>query len=193
MSRLIETIRFSDGKFQNLDLHIRRIHRALNGRPRWDLDGIFSGIAPPGDHIYKIRIVYDRDVASVSTALYTMRAIRTLKLVTDNNIMYDHKFEDRNDLERAFAQRDDCDDVLIVKNGKVTDTSYSNIIFRKGDRWFTPTTCLLNGTMRQYLLDAGAIESLPVSTADLAQFSHFKVINAMLRDEAPESEVSNIR
>jgi 4-amino-4-deoxychorismate lyase len=193
MSRFIETIRFSGGKFQNLGRHVDRILRALNGQPRWDIDSMLSEAASPGDNVYKIRIVYDRDIASVSTELYTIRAIRTLKLVVDNNIVYDHKFEDRSALARLYSQREGCDDVLIVKNGVITDTSYSNIIFREGSKWFTPGTFLLNGTMRQYLLDTGAITEMPISPSDLPQFSHFKLINAMLRDEAQESEVSNIR
>lgn len=193
MSRFIETIRFSGGKFQNLDRHIERIIRALGGRPRWDIDSMLAEATPPGDHTHKIRVVYDQDIASVTTELYTIRAVRTLKLVTDNNIVYDHKFEDRRTLEQLYSQRDGCDDVLIVKNRAITDTSYSNIIFRKGDKWFTPGTFLLNGVMRQHLLDAGAITEVPISPIDLPQFSHFKLINAMLRDEARESEVSNIR
>jgi hypothetical protein len=42
-------------------------------------------------------------------------------------------------------------------------------------------------------LDTLTITETPISVETLAQFSHFKLINAMLRDEAPESEVSNIR
>jgi 4-amino-4-deoxychorismate lyase len=189
MSRLIETIRISGGEIQNLDYHIRRM-QAL--RLKWDVNRAFSLPLPP-QGTFKYRIVYDADRFDTTVEPYTIRPIRTLKLVTDNNIVYDHKFEDRRELMKLFAQRGDCDDVLIVKNGVITDTSYSNIIFLKGDQWFTPDTYLLNGTMRQYLLDTGAITQLPILRSNIKQFSHFKLINAMLRDEAPESEVSNIR
>jgi 4-amino-4-deoxychorismate lyase len=193
MSRFIETIRFSEGKFQNLGRHIDRILRALDGQPEWDIDSMLSEIAPNGDQVHKIRIVYDRNIASVATELYTIRPVRTLKLVVDNNIMYDHKFEDRRELERLFAMREGCDDILIVKNGLVTDVSYANIAFRKGNQWVTPDSYLLNGTMRQSLLAGGVISERKITPSDIPAFTHFRLINAMLRDEAPESEVSNIR
>lgn len=189
MSRLIETIRVSGGQPENGAYHVRRI---MMSRPKWNINSALQ-LAGIGDGVYKYRIVYDAESFDTTIERYTIRPIRTLKLVTDNNIVYNRKFEDRRALEQLYSQRGDCDDVLIIKNGAITDTSYSNIIFRKGDTWFTPDTCLLDGTMRQYLLDEGRIKKLPITPADLSQFSHFKLINAMLRDEAPESEVSNIR
>lgn len=188
MSRLIETIRVSGGKLQNLDYHLRRIRQSA---PKWDFNELF--FPQPSHGIHKIRIVYDQEAASITIEPYTIRQVRTLKLVTDNNVVYDQKFEDRKALEKLFAQRGDCDDILIIKNGAITDASFANIIFRGGDHWVTPASYLLNGTMRQYLLDTRQISEQRITPGDLAQFSHFKLINAMLRDEAPESEVSNIR
>jgi 4-amino-4-deoxychorismate lyase len=194
MSRFIETIRFSGGRLHNIERHKRRIESALGGQPDWDTDYFLSEVAigiPEG--IYKVRIVYDQKVASVTTKPYNIRPVRSLTLVFNNDIVYDHKFEDRSELERLFARRINRDDVLIVKNGFVTDTSYANIIFLKGNEWVTPDTYLLNGTMRQTLLANGRITEQSITPEDLAAFSHFKLINAMLGADAPESEVSNIR
>ncbi|HZY81265.1 MAG TPA: aminotransferase class IV [Cyclobacteriaceae bacterium] len=190
MSRLIETIRFSGGKPLNIDYHLKRINAS---RPTWDRIAMLESIQVPDSITHKVRVVYDRTTYSVNIEPYTIRPVRTLKLVTDNNIVYDHKYEDRKALNVLFSRRTDCDDILIVKNGVITDTSYSNIIFRKDDTWFTPTTFLLNGTMRQYLLDKRMISEAPITPANITRYSHFKLINAMLRDEAPESEVLNIR
>ncbi|HMJ71013.1 MAG TPA: aminotransferase class IV [Cyclobacteriaceae bacterium] len=197
MSRFIETIRFSGGKFQNIERHRKRILASLGGQPQWDADALFSEVSTPpigaADNIYKVRVVYSLTMASVATELYTIRPVRSLKLVVDDKIMYDRKYEDRKELDSLFALRDSCDDVLIVKNGVVTDTSYANIIFRKGDQWVTPNSYLLNGTMRQYLLETERISEQRITPHDLTRFSHFKIINAMLREEGQESEVSNIR
>jgi len=190
MSRLIETIRYTGGKPLNIDYHLRRINAS---RPAWDRIAMLESIQVPGDVTHKVRIVYDKTTYTITVEPYTIRPIRSLKLVVDNNIVYDHKYEDRKALNVLFSRRTDCDDILIVKNGVVTDTSYSNIIFRKEDKWFTPGTFLLNGTMRQYLLHKRMISEMPITPANITQFSHFKLINAMLRDEAPESEVLNIR
>jgi 4-amino-4-deoxychorismate lyase len=52
----------------------------------------------------------------------------------------------------CISNAEGCDDIIIVRNGFVTDASYANLIFRKGDEWFTPATFLLAGTMRAFLL-----------------------------------------
>jgi 4-amino-4-deoxychorismate lyase len=197
MSLFIETIRLSGGGLQNIDRHMSRIRASLGGQPKWDVDAVFSDVATPltgsTSDVYKVRLVYGLAMTSVTTELYTIRPVRSLKMVFDDDIIYDRKYEDRKELETLFTQRGNCDDVLIIRKGVVTDTSYANIIFREDDQWVTPSSYLLNGTMRQYLLDTGKITEKRITPHDLTRFSHFKIINALLRDDAPESEVSNIR
>ena len=191
MSRLIETIRIADGKIENIEYHFKRM-RLSKPSFDWDLNEILT-ISLPSQGIHKLRVVYDSKIKTLSISPYKIRPVRSLKLVFDDNIVYDHKFEDRTYLDRLSAMKDDCDDVLIVKNGLVTDVSYANIIFRRDNRWYTPDSFLLNGTMRQRLLDMGRITEQQISVDDLRQYSHFKLINAMLRDDALESQVLNIR
>jgi 4-amino-4-deoxychorismate lyase len=78
--------------------------------------------------------------------------IESLKLVEDNTISYRHKYSDRSHLLELMNMRGDCDDILIVKDGYITDTSFSNIVFFDGDKWVTPARPLLRGTMRESLL-----------------------------------------
>jgi 4-amino-4-deoxychorismate lyase len=189
MSRLIETIRVAGGKLENSSYHFKRMKKLpLNWHPEEIL-----AIDLPGEGVHKLRITYDRDHFIHTITPYTIRPVRSLKLVVNNKIVYDHKYEDRGELDEMFNRREDCDDVLIVKNDLVTDVSYANIIFKKDSQWFTPDSFLLNGTMRQFLLDNRHISEARITPGDLSQYSHFKLINAMLRDEAPESQVLNIR
>jgi 4-amino-4-deoxychorismate lyase len=187
MSRLIETIRVAEGKIENMEYHLKRM-RASIGSFDWDLN-----INVPANGLHKLRIVYDASRFEYTITPYTIKPIRSLKLVANDKIMYDHKYEERSALQEIFNQRKDCDDVLIVKNNVVTDASYANIIFKKGNDWITPDSFLLNGTMRQYLLDRNQVSEARITPADLAKYSHFKLINAMLRMDAPESEIVNIR
>ena len=196
MSRLIETIRVAGGRPQNLDYHKRRMNDAsmalFGDFLHWNPGRLFATIELPPDEIYKVRLVYDFNGGTYTHAPYKIRPVRSLKLVTDNNIVYDHKFEDRSGLERLLALKEDCDDILIIKNNLVTDVSYANIVFREETQWYTPESFLLNGTMRQKLLDTGKIRERSITVDDIRKFSHFRLINAMLLDEAPESEISNI-
>ena len=98
----------------------------------------------------------------------------------DNTIDYDLKFEDRSHLEALFNQKEDCDDILIVRNQRPTDSYYANITFWDGIQWFTPSSYLLKGTKRSQLLKNGIIEELPIELKDLKNFQGFQLINAML-------------
>jgi 4-amino-4-deoxychorismate lyase len=191
MSPLIETIRVSEGKVENIDYHFRRMKSAIQ-RFDWDLKEILN-INLPSNGVHKLRVVYTSAQKTFDISPYKIRPIRSLKLVFDNDIVYDHKFEGRRELERLLKLRENCDDILIIKNKLVTDVSYANIIFRDDSNWYTPDSFLLNGTMRQFLLDNKKISERRITVDDLSRYSHFKLINAMLRDDATESEVSNIR
>ncbi|MGB3588105.1 MAG: aminotransferase class IV, partial [Tunicatimonas sp.] len=91
-----------------------------------------------------------------------------------------HKFADRKLINHLFAQRQGCDDILMVKNGLITDTSYSNVALYDGQQWFTPHQPLLPGTARARLLQDGRLQKAKISPSDLAQFKRCSLINAML-------------
>lgn len=196
MSRLIESIKLRDGKFFNLRYHESRMSHALSAifrrSPDLRLEEYLLGHEYPGNGLYKCRIVYDDVSRDVSFDPYEPRAIRTVKAVEDDSISYSYKFEDRGAINRLFSNRDGCDDILIIQRGKVTDCSYSNIVFRKGREWFTPDTPLLPGTMRQRLIDENKIRPREILATDIRSFDGFRIINAMLEFESAEIEVSKI-
>ena len=111
---------------------------------------------------------------------YSSRPIRRLKLVECDDIDYSRKYADRRALEALREKRGECDDVLIVKNGFVTDTSYSNIVFFDGSDYFTPNTYLLNGCKRRELLESGRIKQRRITASGTRDFLCAYMINAML-------------
>lgn len=196
MSRLVESIKLLDGRFYNLPAHEQRMKRSLKAlydvSSSPDLEQFLYHNPFPAKGLYKCRIVYDQLSQEAGFIPYVPKVINRIKVIEDNTIEYAHKFVDRAAIDRLFYQRGDCDDVLIVKNGKVTDCSFSNIVFRKGDQWVTPDTPLLEGTMRQRLLDENLINSREIRGDDIRSFDTFRIINAMLEFESPEIEVSAI-
>ena len=92
---------------------------------------------------------------------------------------YRYKYADRKVLEQLFAQRGDADDILITRNGWITDTSIANIAFRKGDRWYTPSFPLLAGTSWKRLVAADVLIPRPIHQKDIDRYDAFKVFNAM--------------
>ena len=136
--------------------------------------------------------MYDDQHQQVEFKPYQPRQIKTLKLVANNIIEYNHKWEKRGPLDDAFAERVDCDDILIVKNGFITDSSYANVVFQKGENWFTPQSYLLPGTMRKFLLNTSVVKEHSITEKNLKEFERCKMINAMLGWDSPAIDVSNI-
>lgn len=188
MCLLIESIKIFDGKACNLACHNRRMNAARKS--------LFNLSAPIHleEHLkipeyaryglFKCRVLYSRYIEHMEYHLYKQRSVQTLKIVHDDHIDYRYKYADRSALEKLFAQRANCDDILIIKKGRVTDTSYSNIIFFDGSQWFTPLYPLLEGTQRQKLLDEQKIQAADILEKDIAGFTYFKVINALNAFEA---------
>jgi len=196
MSLLIESIKLLDGKFYNLAYHEARMQYSLaalfgrNDKPQ--LESFLHGADYPLRGLYKCRILYDSESRNVSFYPYEPRRLKTVRVVHDDAITYPYKYKDRGAIDRLFAMRDGCDDVLIVRGGMVTDCSFSNVVFRKGRQWFTPEVPLLKGTMRQKLIDENKIRQKEILPGDIRSFDGLKVINAMLEFDSVEIEVSDI-
>jgi 4-amino-4-deoxychorismate lyase len=71
-------------------------------------------------------------------------------------------------------------DALFVKNGFITDTSFSNIALFDGKKWYTPVTPLLKGTKREYYIENKIIFERKIKVANLDKYWKVRMINAML-------------
>jgi 4-amino-4-deoxychorismate lyase len=196
MSLLIESIKLLDGKFCNLFYHEQRMIRSLQQVCGIDedlnLEHFLGELDVPASGLFKCRILYDETTKDVEFIPYQQKKIERIKIVEHDRISYEYKFKDRRVIDKLFELRDDCDDILIVKKGNITDSSYSNIVFRRGKNWYTPWSSLLKGTMRQNLLDNNKIFQEQIELEDIESFKSFKLINAMLEFDGPEIDVSNI-
>lgn len=196
MSLLIETIKLVDGNFCNLFHHEQRMIRSLEMLCGVEediiLDKFLSELSAPSKGVFKCRIIYDDQTKDVEFIPYQPRSVKTLKIVENDRITYDFKYANRKQIDKLFEDREGCDDILIVKKGEVTDASYANIVFSRGEEWVTPWSPLLKGTMRQKLIDENKIIPEKILLEDIATFQSFKLINAMLEFDAPEIDVTNI-
>jgi 4-amino-4-deoxychorismate lyase len=198
MSRLVESIRLEDGKLLNVSLHNNRIIRSLlnvfGNRTDINLEEIVTIPEEAKKGVFKCRIVYDCDIRIIEFIPYVIKRITSLKIVEDDTIKYQYKYADREHIDRLFSKRESADDILIIKNGMVTDTSYANVIFRNsnGD-WITPSTFLLSGTRRESLLNNGKIKEAVITIRDISKYTEVKLINAMIGpDETVGIPVANI-
>jgi len=184
MYPLVESIKLKDGVIANLEYHQQRMDRSrselLPGAGRIVLAELISIPVNCQTGTFKVRVVYGETLCRVDFEPYTMRRVESLKVVSHSGIDYHLKYTDREILQQLFAQRENCDDIIIVKNGLVTDSFAANLLFFDGRKWVTPANPLLKGTKRQLLLDQDIITEKSIRAEDLSGFKCAGLINAMI-------------
>lgn len=195
----VETIRIECGKIHNSDLHERRMAETacyhFSTTPKLPADIVASIPQNLKHERVKCRVLYSDEVLSVEYHLYEPKPITSLQLVYDDTITYRYKSTNRSNLLKLLEQRGGADDIIIVKHGKITDSSYSNLVFEAHNgELFTPSTYLLYGTKRQALLSENVISEREITPDDLYLYNRVFFINAMLDLEDNISvQISEIR
>ncbi|NNF36606.1 MAG: 4-amino-4-deoxychorismate lyase [Saprospiraceae bacterium] len=136
-------------------------------------------IDPPRDGLLKCRIIYDNSIRNVEYELYSIKPIKTLKAI-HCDLDYSFKYADRESIRDLYDHRGECDDILMIKDGLLTDTSYGNIALLRNQKWYTPETPILEGTRRASLLHNRRILSKPIYLKEILQYSHLSIFNAMI-------------
>jgi 4-amino-4-deoxychorismate lyase len=198
MSRFIETIRLEEGQWQLLPYHQKRLELALRDGLGWDEAHIHleSLKIPVEFHkgIWKCRILYEYRIEKVEFFPHSPMQVRSLKVVHGAGLDYRHKYSDRSKLAALMEQRDDCDDILIIRDGCLSDSYMANVVCWDGSHWYTPDTPLLPGCMRAYLLDQGKIRTQHICESDLGKYQKFRLINALNRlEESPDIGMEQVR
>ncbi len=171
----IETICIKDNVAQNIEYHMARMRQnsAVN-LPNLSSLNTLSGRV-------KCRILYNSSsIVSIEFSPYKLPDIQTLKVVESSSIIYDKKHEDRSALSALYAKRENCDDIIICKNGNISDSYFCNIVFSRDGKLFTPDAPLLHGTKRQKLIDNGTITPQKITRDDIAKYEGIHLINAMI-------------
>lgn len=197
MSLLFETIKCSDGKLFNMEFHQARFEKACKEFFGFSIHiNLIESIEIPDfakTGLFRCRVTYSKQIEKIEFIQHQYREIKSLKLIEDNQIDYRFKFDDRERLNLLFEKRGICDDIIIVKNGCITDSSYANIIFYDGIKWWTPDSPLLEGTQRSKLLSEKKIFTCRITYKDILKFTKVGLINALNNlEEMPQIEISNI-
>lgn len=196
--QFVETIKIKNGQAQNLVRHqermemtIRHFFPALCLAPMPSLEKLV--VANADMDFYKARVVYGANgVETVEYAPYTMKEIHSLQVVEDNTIDYSFKSTDRSRLNALAAKKGDCDEIIIVKQGLLRDTSFTNLAIYVGRQWLTPKHPLLHGTKRASLLERGFIHEADITLDDLRKAQKVSLFNAMIEFGEREIPIENI-
>jgi len=200
---LIETIKIEDGKIYNLKWHNQRCNRSrleLFGCDAIRLEDYIKDYPPKG--LFRCRVLYSEDIIKVEYIPYKKREFKSFKIVS-SDIEYSYKYSNRDELDRLKEQNIqdslelEClhpkktrlkpsvtnylyDDIIIQKDGLLTDSTIANIAFFDGENWITPKKPLLRGTVREKLLNQNFLIEKDINSDDLRHFCNFALMNAMI-------------
>ena len=179
-SLLLETIKIEDGEIHNLSYHQKRCDKTRKTLfNSTDVLNLTDNIEAPKKGLYRCRILYAKTLHSVEYIAYSPKNIRSLKIVK-SDINYNFKYANRDAFADLLTEHNDVDEILIEKDDYLTDTTIANIAFYAGGVWYTPTTPLLKGTMRQKFLDDGFLQERNIKKEDLNQYTQVALMNAMI-------------
>lgn len=182
MQKLLETIKIVNGQPQQLLYHNQRLNASrkalFHSHDVINLNDIICN--PPQTGIYRCRVIYTTQVESVEYSVYTEKIFKRFKIREIDDISYDFKYLNREIFNKLAVSKEEADDVLIVKQGFVTDTSIANIAVWRENRWLTPENPLLQGTTRARLLDMGKITKAPLTVSSLEKSTKMAIMNALI-------------
>jgi len=171
-----ETIKCDDYKIFNLQYHEKRIANTIG--KNFNLQ---EYIYPLNEQLLKCKVIYNEDeILDVSFTPYIKKEIKKLKLVFDDSIEYKCKYENREDLNMLVKTKGDADEIIIIKNNMITDTSIANIAILIEDKWFTPKTPLLHGTTRAKYLDMNRLKEFDIDVETFKKAKKIALLNAMI-------------
>ena len=183
MSLLFETIKCHNGVLYNLRYHHARMNLArkivFRSMEQINLEGSIEVPAEFRIGLFRCRVSYGQAIEKVEFIKHQYRPVTSLRLVEGDGIDYHLIYSNRENLNNLFKKRGSCDDILIVKNGYITDSITANVIFFDGKRWWTPDTPLLPGTQRAKLIVEKKIYVTAITPADIKKYDKAGLINAM--------------
>lgn len=180
--QLLETVKIVNGQPQFLEFHQRRFDFSRRSLLQLSNSIHLAELLhdAPTTGVYRCRIVYSDQIESIEYFPEVPRYFQRFRVVIADDIRYEYKFLQRDQLTKLWNGRGDADDILIVKNGFITDTSIANVAFFEGSQWLTPEFPLLLGTTRARLLEQQQLRIAQIKVSDLSKFSKLALLNAML-------------
>ena len=172
-----ETIKCQNKTPLNLQYHNQRIKNTINKELN-----LSKYIKPSSNQLTKCKVVYDHNnILDISYDIYQKKLIKNIYFVFDDDIVYDTKQTNRDQINNLYNQKPkEAHEIIIVKNNLITDTSIANIAIYDGKDWLSAIKPLLFGTTRQRYIDQGKLKLSNITIDDLKNAKKIAFLNAMI-------------
>lgn len=181
MYPFFESIKFENHKIFHLDWHQKRVNATFqNFYPNMkalDLHEILNEDLSTNSKLQKIKVYYDAINYKIEIQEYT-RKIPTDFEIIPIDFEYEFKFTNRAHLDK-FRKSSNSKEIIFCKNDHLLDSLYANLAFYRNQKWYTPSTFLLNGTTRQRLIQEKKIFEIPIKISEIQDFEKISFINAL--------------
>jgi 4-amino-4-deoxychorismate lyase len=176
---LFETIKIEEGNIFNIKWHNKRFNKSRQQlfAHSTELNLLDYIKDSPTSGLYRCKIIYEKEIESIDYFPYKPKTFRSFKIVS-SNLDYGLKYLDRSELDALKTKKGD--DIIIEKDGLLTDSSIANIAVFDGKQWLTPEYPLLEGTTRARLLEEKFLNLHRVKKENLKDYSHFALMNSMI-------------
>ena len=194
---LFETMRWDSNRGIFLEeLHLNRLkdsaefynfkfsHEKINDK----LHDYLKNLEPESEKIIRLFLAKDGETRITTSAYkehnkdkYQLISLAMQPVDSDDLSLY-HKTTIRGIYEDATGENPDCDDVLLWnEDGHITESTISNIIFKKDSEYFTPPiSCgLLGGTYRTHLINQGHLVERIIPKTEINLYSEIYLINSV--------------
>jgi para-aminobenzoate synthetase/4-amino-4-deoxychorismate lyase len=192
---LIESLRWDRNGYLLLERHLKRLEEsaARFGFPfsRSELLHRLAEQEQTLTGIHKVRVVLapdggltleQQEIDNGSAERPTVAvALSTRRSDPANPLLY-HKTTRRALYDEELRSRPECGEVLFLNlRGELTEGSATNLVLQQGSEFLTPALeCgLLPGTLREELLQAGALKEAVLTRDDLERCEAFWLINSV--------------
>ena len=184
MSRFIESIRFCNGKTDNLALHQERVNvtfaRFFADSMPIHLEKIIAKHPHSEGGLFKLRIVYDRELRELEYQAYRHPQYEQYVLYEiPKKFAYKYKSTERELFDKISSLFPPSVLPLLIQNGRVTDATFTNLIFNKNGEWYSPAEPLLFGTRLKNLVNASKVKLRVIKADEIESYDSIIPINAI--------------
>lgn len=192
---LVESLRWERGVYLLLERHLKRLEESATRFCfpffRHELLKRLEELGRSLTRVHKVRVVLmpdggltlaQQEIGDSSAERPTIPVALSSRPVDSGDTLLYHKTTRRALYDEALRARPECGEVILLnRRGELTEGCSTNLVLQRGGEFLTPALAcgLLPGTLREELLQVGALREAILTRDDLTSCDAFWLINSV--------------